>query len=293
MKITSFNIKIVLILFLFSSLLLANNKTINYVIISAKDKQINEFLKFTKSVIEVMLSNGKYDVNFYLKPGKDAIKPFIKGEYDVLMSSPTFYINNKEKLDKYISKIYHSTHIDYVFEKFYLIKNVKNKIPFNSSKNITLHYPIVYHSSKIWFDKLSYDTFKRSINTTISKSYKYRKESKIINKIFFNINDYGLITKSTYDLMIDLNPQLKRNIKIIKSSKEMFISLFYISNTSTPKDVRDGFISYVDSKSEFMGNSKNSESLKYQNIREIKKDELKRIVDFYNEHNLLQNKYEK
>lgn len=287
--------KLFILFSLFVSIQLLNAKVfeINYALVKTNDVAYDKFLSFVKKVLVEISSTKEYKFNVKLINKDDAIKFFDQEKFDVMLCSPEFYFKNKKELSSNIGNIYTNPEGDTVVEEYYLLKNINNPNSFMNQKKLTIHYPLIYRSTKIWLDMLIYENHKKSFEEVVFKSKRHSKEGKIAYKVFFDKKAFGIITKNTYELVMELNPQIKKQVEVIKKSKPMFISTIFLEHKKVDSKKSKKLIDFINNKDGFLGNTKNSQGIQLSQISLVKDEDLKSIETYYKKHKILQKKYEK
>lgn len=287
--------KLFILFSLFVCIQLLNAKVfeINYALVKTNDVDYDKFLSFVKKVLVEISSTKEYKFNVKLINKDEVLKAFEKKEFDVMLCSPEFYFENKKELASNIRNIYTNPEGKTVVEEYYLLKNINNPNTFMNQKKLTIHYPLIYRSTKIWLDMLIYENHKKSFKEVIFKSKRYSKEGKIAYKVFFDKNAFGIITKNTYELVMELNPQIRKQVKIIKKSKPMFISTIFLEHNKVDSKRSKKLIDFINNKDGFLGNTKNSQGILLSKISLVKEEDLEIIEAYYKKHKILQKKYEK
>lgn len=106
------------------------------------------------------------------------------------------------------------------FEFYLLVNSSKNFTDLKSLKNGTINIlsKSRYHVVSVWLDKLLRDD-KLSIKENFFKNIVYDyKATNVVLPVFFNKSDAAIVSKSAFNLLCELNPQLRKTLKIIKRS---------------------------------------------------------------------------
>ena len=67
------------------------------------------------------------------------------------------------------------------------------------------------------------------------KEVSLKKQASIVYKVFFKKNTFAVVPKVTYETVAELNPQIKRKVKILRKSKAIFVSLVGLFNKNMNK----------------------------------------------------------
>ncbi|MBK7980990.1 MAG: PhnD/SsuA/transferrin family substrate-binding protein [Ignavibacteriae bacterium] len=112
--------------------------------------------------------------------------------------------------------------------------------------------------------------------------------SKTILGTFFGKNDFSIITSSTFDIMSEMNPQIKKTLKIMYKRKNLVNDLFCFRSTLAQKykDLAINFGNNIDS------NPKTSQVYKIFKIDgsyEINNSDLEQTLELWEDYNKLKN----
>lgn len=73
----------------------------------------------------------------------------------------------------------------------------------------------------------------------INKFIKVKKPSKRLFQVFFGNADGCVISEPQYESMCELNPQLKKHLKIVKKSPNYLTEVYFVNNVSSKEGLRD------------------------------------------------------
>lgn len=124
------------------------------------------------------------------------------------------YYTNKERLDNITDRKWVFTRNENTFSKFYLIKNKEFKTSINKVKELEILYK--EETAKNWAE-----SFLQENNIKNVKFKKIEKDNKLIFNVFFKDN-FSVVREELYDSMIQLNPQIKTKVEVLKESKQIF-----------------------------------------------------------------------
>lgn len=156
----------------------------------------------------------------FYKSGKNIIEDYKKGLITNVVLDPTFYFENKKTLDKYTSLKWILNYSEDKFINYYLIKNKNSNFNLDNLdvKNIFYNNEL----EKVWFEKLVYENYKGKTKEILKKLKRLIKRKKLMYNVFFNKNNVSIINRDLYHSMLELNPQIKNQIEVIKESKRIF-----------------------------------------------------------------------
>lgn len=183
------------------------------------------------------------------------------------------YYTNKEELDSLTAREWVFTRKDEIFSKFYLIKNNQSKISLKNPKNLKVLYK--EETAKNWAETIFYDNNIKNV-----KFEKIEKDYKLIFDVFFKDN-LSIVRKELYDSMIELNPQIKSKIEILKESEQIFPMAIGLDR----KNLYEENINIYNKIQRDINSKKvELESFKYINVKglhTLKEGELEKLDSFY------------
>ena len=97
-------------------------------------------------------------------------------------------------------------------------------------------------SAKIWLNFLSIKKYHQSYITQIKEEVVLEKQSSGILKVYFKEVDYSVVSKSTWEIMSELNPSIMDKIIVVKKSPVIFTSYIGILSNRLSKDIANKFI---------------------------------------------------
>lgn len=287
--------KILLILLFISTISFSEPLLINNAAILEKNEDL-KIAAFLKKLVEKNFNkvNPEYKLNIIFYEDKNkAINDFVSNKILTLKAHPFLYFKHKKKLNNMLIKKSFLSSNNQEVQQFYLIANNQIKDPFKNLNKYKLLAMGGKNNGMLWLKYLYYKEFKKSFYNNIKKITHVSKENRILNKVFFEENSIGIITKNSYDLLLEINPQLKNRIKILKKSKRIFVQVIILDNLNLNYNKYEDILKR---RANLSGIIENSNLLGEVNIKFIKKFsnfDLSIFENFYNEYTNLEKKYER
>jgi len=257
-----------------------------------KDKK---FSNVVFKVIESSFNNKHRELKMKLLPytsEKKILSDFKKEKIPLIILSPESYFNNETSLKKISSKKWTIRFNKEKYEQYYLLANKNSNASIKNIKNYRVNFRDGIFSSQRWFESLIYKEHKKPYKTLVKKSFYFKKRSKLIYEVFFNKDSVSIVNKNDFDTLLEINPQLKKNIKIIKKSRRIFLSFIGISHKNIKKE-RENFIFNHVTNIDSIIVSEHSLSLQsLSKVYLLKDADLLQLRRFYKEYKILKT-YEK
>ena len=278
---------ILFLLFLFSSL---ESEVLNFNI-AMSTKTFFKDKKFSNLVIKVIESsfNNKYsDVKIHILPyssEKKIISDFFNEKIELIILSPEFFFKEEQRLKKNISKKWTVRINNEKYEQYYLITHKDSNASIKNIKNYTVNFRDGVFSAEKWFESLVYEEHNKSYLRVITKRVYFKKRSKLIYQAFFKKNIVSVVTKNDFDILLEINPQLKKNIKILEKSQKIYLSLLGFSSKKMNKKREETIFNHVTNIDSIMSNEH------YKSITSLSKVYLLNDKDL-NELRIFYKKYE-
>lgn len=222
------------------------------------------------------------------------LNDFKSAKRKLIILNPKMFFKRKSSLEPfYKTKNLWTLYIgENKYEQYYAITNKKSKASIKNLKGYTVAYKEGFSSSKIWFKSLLYKEHKKSYRSIVKDEKVEKKSNKLVLNAFFKKDYVSIVERNAFELMCELNPQLRKNIKIIAKSEPIFLTIIGLTNkTMNHKKHRKIFhelnnIEDVLSGSEFKSIiPKISGAYLTNDISDLEK--------FFNEYFRLEKKYEK
>lgn len=263
---------------------------INYTIASQKTiKRIFKKIFYKNEAFkDYKLNIETYESSFNIKKRlEDTYNPI-----DVLYTNSYDYINNYmlfHKMGKDFSSLRSN---DRKYESYYILANKNSKI--KSIKDIK-DKKIFFYSGEplanVWFDYLSLKENKKPYKSLVKKNIQINSSLyKKVLDIYFNKIDLAVISETTWSSIVQLDPSIKKKIKIIKKSPKIFPTIISFFNKNSKKN--ESIKLYQD----FIYDKKNKEYienllflLKLETIEKMQDDEFKDAAEFFLEYKSLKN----
>lgn len=235
--------------------------------------------------------NGKLEVEFY--PDSRILYEDLKSKkLDMIVLDMPFFFKNKKDIEENSGDFWSLTMNNTKYAQYFLIANKSlNAKSFKDIKNRTLSMRNGERVASVWLDKNSLIANKSSYAKVLKKVKIVSKQSTALLNVFFKKTDFAIISKKTWDTMIELNPSITKKVKIISKSKKIhlpFIGLF--KKKSNQKSI-DAFFSISKNLSDLKGSEQIITLLKFNAIFRVDDESIKILDNYYNEYFKLKKKY--
>jgi ABC-type phosphate/phosphonate transport system substrate-binding protein len=238
------------------------------------------------------------DVLFY-DTQDDIIEDFVeKSKLDIIVKDIASYLDNYEKIESSSEFLWTlSTQKNSRYYQNYLIVNKNSNIKsLQDIKGKTLS--IKEHDSlgKIWLDKIVLEKIQKSYVDVIGNQKKVSKMSRVVLSVLFGKADFAVVSKETWETMIELNPAIKNKIDVLTQSELIFIPIIGAvrkaeSSDNTKQVFLRKFIDTANRIEESVHNKQIRTLIKFEYVYILKRDDLKELFKFYDEYKLLRKKY--
>lgn len=191
------------------------------------------------------------------------------------------YIDNIDKYKLYKDDTWSLKLGDYDYEEYYLIRNKELNKKISDLNNEQILYSEVLSNSKLWLESLliennSYLKLKHNI---IPK----RKDYHLVTSVYFNKDILAVVNRSTYETILELNPQLEKKIEVLRKSKNIFVSSLLIMKKNIDEKTKNIIIDSIDIfNKKYNGSGFNTVSK--VNLMKIENNSLDKFLRFYIEH---------
>lgn len=179
----------------------------------------------------------KEDIEIVVAENFNDLLNEIKKPYDFILATgvETELIKRKHNIELVLVN---ETNGTYGFEYYLIVNKSKNFNSLNSLKNskISILSKSELHTAPIWLDKLLRDEKLASKEKFFSEIIYDYKANNVLLPVFFNKMDAAIISKPAYELLCELNPQIKKQIKILLQSDNLIFGV--ISFDGRNKDAK-------------------------------------------------------
>ena len=221
-------------------------------------------VKFITSVVEKSINQNNENVNITIKSyynPKKILKDFKQNKVKVILLRSYFYFNNKNKLMGQFDTKWHLQFGKSKYQQYYLIanKDANTKDIFNNKDSYSIITHAGYMNSLLWFDYLKYSKTKKK-----KKKFKYiftKKFNQLSSKVFFNKSNLSVLKKEDYESALELNPQLKKRIKILYKSKTIFSTYIAFTHKSLTKQEKKNIFDLAKNITRILDKSRITDSM--------------------------------
>lgn len=258
--------RLVFLIIMFCLTLNAKQSTLNAGIlyldmISSKEESLIG-TEIWKKDFENKFSDRKINLILYENEER-LIEDYKALKINTVVADLNFYYKYQSIIDKISNYKFVVSQSKTQYEQFYLIKNKKNNTSFDDKKVNEIYFR--NRVEKSWFESI---VLKSNYDKNILKKLKrIEKKKRLIFNIFFNKSNFSIVSKVLYDSMVELNPQIKSEIEIVKKSEP----IFFISCGFSRNDEKNNFDGTILREFEKDLNNKENfyNSMSYNSIQSI------------------------
>jgi len=239
--------------------ILRNELEVNIKFFDSEDEMLQSYIEFKK------FNNAVFYLNYFLK-NREIIDKYTR-DY--------FAFSSKNKFHSYVIVVNKQS-------KIKSIKDIKNKIYVNFLGDDNLH---------TWLDYKSLKKVNKPYKTLVKEQINVAKASRAILNLYFNKADFTVVKKVVFDNMINLNPALKKRLTIVDESKKIFLYGVGAFHKNTSDEVVEKFFKYTNDLKIMKKLEYIYRLLDQSSIERISKEEMKDMVNFFEEYESLKKRY--
>ncbi len=235
----------------------------------------------------------KININIYYEKEK-ILKDYINKKLDTIILDAVTYYRNKDLLDPLTYKKWGVSLSKKKRSRYYLIADGEKKLNgFKDLKNKKLVLKSEDKNANIWLEKNSLTINKKSSKKLLNELKKEKNDRRVVFSVFFGKSDYGIITKRAWDVIVSFNPAIKKKVKIIDISDEIFFDNLGIYSKTSDSNSRDFFLKKGANPQELKSKKalRIIELLKIDSIFIIEDENLKDLNKFFKEYFELEKRY--
>lgn len=238
--------------------------------------------------------NGHIEIKFYSN-SKEAYTTFNSDDkLKMITVSSSYFFENRKNIENIASNFWTISYDDSKFVQYYLLGRKDLKFEsFKDLNNKIISIPQNNKAAHTWIDKNSLLSNKKTYKKVIKKIENTENGKKALLNIFFEKSDFAVVSKDTWNKVLEQNPNIIKKIKVIKKSENLFIPLvgFFKKNEETLS--LETFFSITDNKNLASKKEKIQKMLKINKIFKLTQDEINTLQEYYLEYFLLKKRYEK
>lgn len=237
------------------------------------------------------LHQGDVNIEFY-DTSKPLYEDFKKNKVDMMILDLPFFFENREEIELNTNYMWTSSFNGKKFNQYYLLSNKSSNLKgFSNLNNKKVSIKEGDLTAEIWLKNNSYIKNKKDSHKLLSSIEYENKERTVILNLFFGKTDYAIVSKDSWETILDFNPALKNKIVVLKKSENIFFPFIGIFAKDINKRKLEFFSKLTNSVSDIKGGKRISEMLQFDKIEKINKEDLQELSIYYKEYFKLKNKY--
>ena len=177
-------------------------------------KDIEVSLNYWLQEITSDLPLESIETHFYNKY-QDLNAAFVRRDIDMFIAPPLAIVIHFNK--ELIAEGFYSQSDQNKGDALLLLAHAENVDSINDMVGKTLMLPEHDKLAEIFLEMIALKTYSKGYQQVFSKIETVPKMNRIVLSLFFGASDVALVYKSSYDVMVEMNSQIKSRIKILKS----------------------------------------------------------------------------
>ncbi|WP_457746609.1 PhnD/SsuA/transferrin family substrate-binding protein [Sulfurimonas sp.] len=235
-----------------------------------------------KSAMKIWIKQMSKDINInatieFYNNFDDFFSDYKKGKVESVIMSPYVYLKYQKKFDKDFHRGWVKIRNEY--SKDYLMKYLlisRRDIDYTKQREfIALHKQEDLLAKLVLTDFEHQDKKRYTIRTSTS-------ESKAILDIFFKKADLALIHKESWDIAIELNPQLSKKLYIVHKTDKIFVDMISLLANTMPDNIKDLYLNAMTNINTSEQGRQLMAIFKFNGTVEVSTDDFKAMKKYYN-----------
>jgi ABC-type phosphate/phosphonate transport system substrate-binding protein len=223
------------------------------------------------------------DINILVTENISDILNEIKQPFDFILATSveTDLVKRKQNIEPVLVN---ETNGSFGFEYYLIVNNSSGHKNLSSLKGgtISILSKSEYHTAPIWLDKLLRDE-KLATKEKFFKEIKYDyKANNVVLPVFFNKLDAAIISKPTFEILSELNPQLKKQLKILLRSDNLIFGVISFDGRSKDKKRKEFMLDVLKTLHEENYGKQLLNLFTVEKIIPIKYEYWQKYLDLYN-----------
>jgi ABC-type phosphate/phosphonate transport system substrate-binding protein len=170
----------------------------------------------------------------------------LKSQFDLLYISPIEYLQLKKNFDIEPALVT-ETNNNYG-DIYYLVTSKKdNKNEIGDLKNgvVFILSKTDEQAASLWLDKILFDN-KLPVKSKFFKKINFEnKSTNVVLPVFFKKATASVISSSSFELLSELNPQIKKDAQILKTSKPFIRAIFCFDRRNKDEKRKKYLLEYM------------------------------------------------
>lgn len=230
----------------------------------------------------------------YYDHSEQILNDFSNSKLDYIALNPIFYLRSQEKIDSSVKEYWIVEQGDKEFESYIVL--VRNDSKIKSLKD--LKGKVVSTRNDNYVGKMFLDAeMLKELHVESKKVIKgylnTPKFSTAVLKTFFKKADACIVPEYTFNFLCEMNPALKKEMRIVKQSEEIFYPLIAIFHQNTDKKLLEGFKKNLNGLKDTVRGKNIFDLFKMKTMRRASTEEMLPLNEYYKNYLKLKRDYVK
>ena len=220
-------------------------------------------------------------VHYYHNENK-VFKEFKTGKITYLALNTLYYLQNRDYLTPMIKSIYAFTLTNKPQISYLLVCKKNQKIQsIKDLKHKRIGMQRLDYTEELYLNHLLLEKKLPNSKYFFRKTIKYESATKPLMKLFFNKVDACIIPDHKWKLACEMNPQIKKKLKILNKSPEIFIPAISIISKNIDPKIEIAHTTYAQNLHKNIRGKQILTLLKSNSYVSINQQILQPLIDYY------------
>lgn len=228
----------------------------------------------------------------YYDNAQKALKDYETHKLDAYSLNTIYYLQNMKQLDPLTMEFWAMLESGNIPDRLLILvsseSNIKN---IADLKNRVIEFKDDDLMAKLFLEKELLQTQHKAAKKYMGNYHLTRKDSTALLDTFFKKCDVCIVPESTLNMAVELNPALKKRLRILKASPRIFIPSIMLIHTKTPKELRMKLRQSVADLDKTPKGRNIKEFLRLENFSTVTPKYMNLLREYYQEYLKLQARY--
>jgi ABC-type phosphate/phosphonate transport system substrate-binding protein len=225
---------------------------------------------------------------------KNIIDDFVVHKLDYIMINPYYIVKYHKKLKGHVAVYWSERKADSKYESMIVLVRKKSGInTLSDLKNKCVSIKDDNYMAKVVLDKaLLASKIHHSYKNYIKNLSMVKTNSRAILQLYFGKTDAVIVPRYTYRFMQEMNPSIKKNLKIVYKTDAIFTPIVAMVNKQSSSAIIKG----IQRGTESLSHTKNGKNIlvlfKMKKVDIMNDVELEKLIAYYEKYRKLKRAYD-
>ncbi len=228
----------------------------------------------------------------YYDDAQESIDAFAAFKHDMLAVNPYFYLRSEARIDPWVQSYWIFQMGPQTLERAVIL--VRRDSMIASAADLKGKRVVVRddnYMGRLFFDREMLEQTHHSYREFVGEMMTVENHSMAVLRTFFNSADACIVPHYVFDVVVEMNPAVGRELTVLAESPEIFVPIMAVFHKRTPPEMLNAYSRFVQELSDTEKGRNILNLFKMQAMHRVPSEVIEPMRRYYREYQALRKRY--